>query len=163
MRGFVNYYIDEEEENYEVLRGEKDIYKFKLSQTEIELRDPTKEDIPLEFKHDGIIFTDHVTRVDLQSDFSQTKKISYEKELDDLLRTKLGNVAEIEFFDHNIRYYQGQSQYLPGQHIVLLLDLSGRTAVGTPLLTTSMETLLRRPRSRGSSLSWAAREQQTGC
>ena len=107
MRGFVNYYIDEEEENYEVLRGEKDIYKFKLSQTEIELRDPTKEDIPLEFKHDGIIFTDHVTRVDLQSDFSQTKKISYEKELDDLLRTKLGNVAEIEFFDHNIRYYQG--------------------------------------------------------
>ena len=48
MRGFVNYYIDEEEENYEVLRGEKDIYKFKLSQTEIELRDPTKEDIPLE-------------------------------------------------------------------------------------------------------------------
>ena len=103
MRGFVNYYTDEEEENYEVVRGEKDIYKFKLSQTEIELRDPTKEDIRLEFKHDGIIFTDHVTQVHLQSDFNQTKKISYEKELDDLLRTKLGNVCEIQFFDHNIR------------------------------------------------------------
>ena len=103
MRGFVNYYIDEEEENYKVLRGEKDIYKFKLSQTEIELRDPTKEEIPLEFQRDGIIFTDHVTRVHLTSDFNQTKKISYEKELDDLLRTKLGNVCEIQFFDHNIR------------------------------------------------------------
>ena len=103
MRGFVNYYIDEEEENYKVLRGEKDIYKFKLSQTEIELRDPTKEEIPLEFQRDGIIFTDHVTRVHLTSDFNQTKKISYEKELDNLLRTKLGNVCEIQFFDHNIR------------------------------------------------------------
>ena len=103
MRGVVNYYEDEEEENYEVVRGEKDIYKFKLSQTEIELRDPTKEDIPLEFKHDGIIFTDHVTQVNLQSDFNERKKISYEKELDDLLRAKLGNVSEIQFFDHNIR------------------------------------------------------------
>ena len=103
MRGLVNYYENEAEENYEVVRGEKDIYKFKLSQTEIELRDPTKEDIPLEFKHDGIIFTDHETQVNLQSDFNERKKISYEKELDDLLRTTLGNVSEIQFFDHNIR------------------------------------------------------------
>ena len=104
MRGFVNYYIDEEQENYEVVRGEKDIYKFTLSQTEIELRDPTKEEIPLDFKHDGIIFTDHVTHVNLQTDFNdERKKISYEKELHDLLKTKLGNVCEIQFFDHNIR------------------------------------------------------------
>ena len=103
MRGFVNYYIDEDEENYEVVRGEKDVYKFKLCQTEIELRDPTKEDIPLDFKHDGIIFADHVTHVNLQSDFNQTTKLSYEKELADLLRRRLGNVCEIQFFDHNIR------------------------------------------------------------
>ena len=74
MRGFVNYYIDEEQENYEVVRGEKDIYKFTLSQTEIELRDPTKEEIPLDFKHDGIIFTDHVTHVNLQTDFKIHEK-----------------------------------------------------------------------------------------
>ena len=103
MRGFVNYYTEEDEGNYEVVRGEKDIYKFKLSRTEIELLDPTKEDIPLEFKHDGIIFTDHFTHVNLQSDFNQTTRMSYEKELDNLLRTKLGNVGEIQFFDHNIR------------------------------------------------------------
>ena len=42
MRGFVNYYIDEDEDNYTVVRGTEDVYKFKLSKTEIELHDPTK-------------------------------------------------------------------------------------------------------------------------
>ena len=103
MRGFVNYYIDEDDENYAVVRGNEDIYKFQLSKTEIELRDPSKEDIPLEFKLNGLTFTNHVTNVNLQTDFDEEKKISYEKELEDLLKTKLGNVSEIKFFDHNIR------------------------------------------------------------
>ena len=35
MKGFVNYYIDEDENNYRVVRGEKDVYKFQLSKTKV--------------------------------------------------------------------------------------------------------------------------------
>ena len=49
------------------------------------------------------MFTDHLTKVQLENDFSEDIKIAYEKELEDLLNTKLGNVSEILFFDHNIR------------------------------------------------------------
>ena len=49
------------------------------------------------------MFTDHITQVQLENDFKEEIKIAYEKELEDLLKTKLGNVSEILFFDHNIR------------------------------------------------------------
>ena len=35
MRGFVNYYIDEDEDNYRVVRGDTDVYKFKLDKTQV--------------------------------------------------------------------------------------------------------------------------------
>ena len=35
MRGFVNYYVDEDEENYRVVRGDTDVYKFKLAKTQV--------------------------------------------------------------------------------------------------------------------------------
>ena len=37
MKGFVNYYVDEDEENYRVVRGDKDVYKFKLDKTKVSL------------------------------------------------------------------------------------------------------------------------------
>ena len=36
MKGTVNYYIEEDEANYRVVRGEVDVYKFTLDTTEVE-------------------------------------------------------------------------------------------------------------------------------
>ena len=36
MKGTVNYYIEEDEANYRVVRGEVDVYKFTLNTTEVE-------------------------------------------------------------------------------------------------------------------------------
>ena len=35
MKGTVNYYIEEDEANYRVVRGEVDVYKFTLNTTEV--------------------------------------------------------------------------------------------------------------------------------
>ena len=158
MRGLVNYYVDEDEENYAVVRGEEDVYKFQLSQTGVELHDPVKEDIPLEFKENGLTFTTHSSQVNLQTGFDEETRRSYERELEDLLKTKLGNVSEVEFFDHNIRYGEKQVTGLT----VPRLDPSGRSVVATLLLITFTETSLPRPPWPGLRRCLARRGGRSG-
>ena len=35
MKGLVNYYIEEDPDNYQVIRGETDVYKFTLDKTQV--------------------------------------------------------------------------------------------------------------------------------
>ena len=45
MKGIVNYYIEEPEENYALIRGDygkEDVYKYTLQSKEIALHDPTE-------------------------------------------------------------------------------------------------------------------------
>ena len=45
MKGIVNYYIEEPEENYALIRGDygkEDVYKYTLQSKEITLHDPTE-------------------------------------------------------------------------------------------------------------------------
>ena len=119
MRGFVNYYTDEDENNYRVVRGDKDVYKFKLDKTEVslmqkiriqlmfrsqvELSDPVAEGLPLGLTTHGIMATQHITEVSFGDTLSPEQREQYEAELRQLLEDKVGNVAEVKFFDHNLR------------------------------------------------------------
>ena len=63
-----------------------------MSQTGVEFHDPVKEeDIPLEFKQIGLTFTTHSSEVNLETYFDEEKRTSYERELEDPLKRKLGN------------------------------------------------------------------------
>ena len=119
MRGFVNYYTDEDENNYRVVRGDKDVYKFKLDKTEVslmqkiriqlmfrsqvELSDPVAEGLPLGLTTHGVMVTEHNTEVNFSDNLSPEQREQYEAELRQLLADKVGNVAEVKFFDHNLR------------------------------------------------------------
>lgn len=103
MKGFVNYYINEDEENYRVVRGDKDVYKFKLDKTKVELSDPVAEGLPLGLITHGVMATEHITKVSFGDTLIPEQREQYEAELRQLLADKVGNVAEVVFFDHNLR------------------------------------------------------------
>ena len=63
MEGVVNYYIDEPEENYTILRGETDVYKFQLRPTEVNLHEATTCDDGLKFKDKGLAFATFPSRL----------------------------------------------------------------------------------------------------
>jgi len=114
MKGFVNYYIEEPEENYTILRGDKDVYKFTLQPTEITLHDPTVPgETKLNFIEKGLTYTKFPTKVkdigsalydpETNSGLDSNQKELYEKELEEILKNNIDNVEEVIVFDHVIR------------------------------------------------------------
>jgi len=118
MKGLVNYYIDEDEENYRVIRGNVDIYKFTLAKTQIELIDPVEQKQNLDFLEKGVTFVNHETNVKFGDVLTTEQKQEYENELDDLLKSQLKNVEDILVFDHNIRSEWAEaSRNSPAYHV----------------------------------------------
>ena len=103
MEGVVNYYIDEPEENYTMIRGDKDVYKFQLRPAQIRLEEATKAG--LNFEEKGLTFTTFPTRVEGIGDLlSDDQRILYEQEVETLLRATIGEtVSEVICFDHTVR------------------------------------------------------------
>lgn len=118
MKGRVNYYIDEDEENYRVIRGDVDKYNFTLKKTEVNLTDPVAENIPLNFTEKGVTYAEHETKVEFGDVLTPEQRSQYEEELNTLLRSKLNNVAEVQVFDHNLRSeWTNASRNSPAYHV----------------------------------------------
>lgn len=117
-QGNVNYYIEEDEDNYRVVRSDVDVYKFTLEKTKVTLTDPIEENIDLKFQENGVMFTDHVTKVQFGDTLTSEQKLEYEAELDGLLRSTLPSVEEVIMFDHNLRSeWTKASRNSPAYHV----------------------------------------------
>ena len=129
MKGFVNYYIEEPEENYTILRGKEDIYKFTLQPTEITLHDPTEPgQAKPSFIKNGLTYTKFPTKVnnignsfldpETNSGLGPDQKELYEKELEEILKINIDNIEEVIVFDHTIRSSMGtQTRNSPAVHV----------------------------------------------
>jgi len=117
-QGIVNYYIEEDEENYRVVRSDVDVYKFTLEKTKVVLTDPIEENIDLKFHEKGVMYTDHVTKVQFGNTLTPEQKQEYEAELNSLLKSVLSNVEEVIMFDHNLRSeWTKASRNSPAYHV----------------------------------------------
>ena len=103
MQGFVNYYIDEPQQNYAVVRGDVDNFKCNFKKTLIDLTDPVQKGINLNYQEIGLKLVDHKSKVQFSEAITDNAKKQYEEELKKLLKHELANVEEIVFFDHNLR------------------------------------------------------------
>ena len=105
QQGFVNYYIDEPEDNYVVVRNKDDVDTFKcqFQKTVTDLIDPVQKDIDLDFKKKGVKLVDHKSNVDFGEELTKEINAQYDAELEALLRKELDNVAEVIVFHHNMR------------------------------------------------------------
>ena len=73
------------------------------SLSQVELSDPVAEGLLLGLATHGVMVTEHNTQVSFGDTLSPEQKEQYEEELRQMLLDKLGNVAEVVFFDHNLR------------------------------------------------------------
>merc|ERR1712012_60232 len=103
MQGFVNYYIDEAEENYVAIRSDVDIFKCQFQKTLVQMKDPTWDVVDLKFDERGLLVVDHASKVQFDDPITEEQKKLYEVELETLLKKELQHVSEIIFFDHNLR------------------------------------------------------------
>ena len=104
MEGFVNYYIEEPQENYTILRGEKDVYKFTLKPTKVVLTDLSNSKQTLDFATKGLTYTTFPTKVkNIGDTLNSIQKEAYEEELKVLINENVDNVQDIIAFDHTIR------------------------------------------------------------
>ena len=126
MEGFVNYYIDEEPENYVAIRGDTDTFRFQLSRTkvcnckvkplfkydtgnryfhvQVSLTDPVQQKLRLSLAQHGVQIAECEARTQLGTEMDEATRLQYETEVGAMLRAQLNNVEEVVFFDHNIRW-----------------------------------------------------------
>ena len=109
QQGFVNYYIDEPEENYVVVRNKDDVDTFKcqFQKTVIDLIDPVQKDIELDFKSKGVKLVDHKSNVEFGEELTEDINNQYDIELEALLKKELDHVSEVIVFHHNMRTSKG--------------------------------------------------------
>ena len=74
-----------------------------MLRSKVELSDPVAEGLPLGLATQGVMVTEHKTEVSFSDTLSPEQREQYEDELRQMLTDKLGNVAEVVFFDHNLR------------------------------------------------------------
>ena len=80
-----------------------EIVTLSMLNSKVELSDPVAEDLPLGLATHGVMVTEHNTEVNFSDTLSPEQQEQYEAELRKMLADKLGNVAEVVFFDHNLR------------------------------------------------------------
>ena len=109
LRGLVNYHVEEPVENYKIyidadgIPGNR-VDKYTLKTTEVELEDVSTSGKHLNFSRDGLAFAKYPTRVGkLGDEIDDTSREVYDKELEEIIRSNLENVSEVEVFDHTIR------------------------------------------------------------
>ena len=61
------------------------------------------ENIDLRFDEKGVKVVKHETKIQFTDVLTDDQRQQYEAELDTLLRAELNNVAEVVYFDHNLR------------------------------------------------------------
>ena len=74
-----------------------------MLRSKVELSDPVAEGLPLGLATHGVMVAEHKTEVSFTDTLSPEQREQYEAELRQMLTDKLGNVAEVVFFDHNLR------------------------------------------------------------
>ena len=71
--------------------------------TQVELSDPVAEGLPLGLTTHGVMATEHITEVSFGDTLIPEQREQYEAELRQLLADKVSNMADVVFFDHNLR------------------------------------------------------------
>ena len=126
MEGFVNYYIEEDPENYVAIRGDTDTFRFQLSRTkvcnckvkplfkydtgnryfhvQVSLTDPVQQKLSLSLAQHGVQIAECEARTQLGTEMDEVTRLQYETEVGAMLRAQLPSVEEVVFFDHNIRW-----------------------------------------------------------
>ena len=61
------------------------------------------ESVPLSLATHGVMIAEHTTEITFGDTLGPEQKEMYEAELRKMLAEKLGNVADVVFFDHNLR------------------------------------------------------------
>ena len=92
MQGFVNYYIDEAEENYVAIRSDVDIFKCQFQKTpvkqftktgtkskspffqQVQMKDPTWDVVDLKFDERGLLVVDHASKVQFDDPITEEQK-----------------------------------------------------------------------------------------
>ena len=91
MQGYVNYYIDEPQQNYAVIRGETDTFKCNFKKTLVDLTDPIQRGIVFNYTEKGLKLVDHKSMVKFGETITESEKKPYEEELTKLLKHELEN------------------------------------------------------------------------
>jgi len=105
MKGSVNYYArQEDEENYFIQVGGNGNKTFmKMESTEVSLVD-VRDGEPLKFSQCGLEYATFPTKVKQIGDsLDEYQKKIYEGEIENLLKSKIDDIAEMFVFDYTIR------------------------------------------------------------
>merc|ERR1711936_1188022 len=104
MKGLVNYHAEDDEEDYIMYidKGKNEVLP-KMKTVEVTLEDPRFGE-GLRFSEGGLTFACFPSKLERIEDVldDNTKDI-YEKELAEILQSKIENIREVHPFDHTIR------------------------------------------------------------